>query len=104
MEQEQEKPKKKHSLGVVMPPNRPAITVVAKGGFYPSEIIETKVDPRNEPSAKSRTVGIVDGNVVESSGSIEEVAEDCCDGAAKSEDNDADVGEKVKNEENSSQK
>jgi hypothetical protein len=101
---EQEIPKKRHSLGVEMPAKRQPITVVVKGGFYPSDTIDAKVDPRSEPSAKSSTVGIVDGNIVESSKSIEEVAEDCCDGGAKIEDNDADVGEKVKNEENSSQK
>jgi hypothetical protein len=101
---EQEKPKKRHSLGVVMRPNPPPITVVVKGGFYPSETIDAKIDPRSELSAKSSTVGIVDGNVVESSESNEEVAKDCCDGGAKSEDNDSDVGEKVKNEENCNQK
>lgn len=34
MDKEQEKPKEKHSLGVIILSKRPEIAVIAKGGFF----------------------------------------------------------------------
>jgi hypothetical protein len=100
MDNEQENPKKKHSLGITVPPKRPVITVVVKGGLLPSDVIDGVEETRSEVNSESNSESIV----VLSGGGTKGSFEHCCDGVNQSKDNQSDSGVEVTNEENSSQK
>jgi hypothetical protein len=78
MNEQEEKPKKKHSLGVIMDAKRQDIgTVIDKGGYYPSEIFNAAEEMNSEVSSQGSNDG--------SGGS----GEDVCDGCDKGKANEA---------------
>jgi hypothetical protein len=100
---EKEKPKKSHSLGVVIPPKRKD-TVVTQGGLLPSDAVDSMRANRSDVSSEIGCDAIADGNI---DGVSDEVSgQDVCDGRIddKGENANEDVGDKVTNEENITQK
>jgi hypothetical protein len=78
MSEQEEKSKKKHSLGVVMEAKRPDITEINKGGYYPSETIDATEEMNSDISSQGSN------DVVASHESIDKGrGEDVCDGFVK---------------------
>jgi hypothetical protein len=101
MNEQEEKSKKKHSLGVIIQAKRQDIeTVVDKNGYYPSEIINAVKEMNSEVSSQGRNDGNGEGCVVGSRGTINKGSgEDVCDSCDKREANEADAVSKVSDEE-----
>lgn len=102
---ENEKPKKSPSLGVVIPPKRKDITVVTQGGLLPGEDVDGTRANRSDVSSQIGSDVIAEGNV---DGFSDEVSgQDVSDGRSSDKDQNVnqDVGaEEVSNEENITQK
>ncbi len=98
MSEQEEKSKKKHSLGVVMEAKRPDITEINKGGYYPSETIDAVEIMNSDISSHGSN------DVIASGGNIDKGrGEDISDGFVE---NEADASGNVNenHEENSDRK
>jgi hypothetical protein len=101
MSEQEEKSKKKPSLGVVIEAKRQDITDILKGGYYPSETIDATKEMHSDISSQGSN------DVIESRESIDKgKGEDVCDGFVENEANEADAGRNVNDDDdkNSNQK
>ncbi len=101
---ENEKPKKSPSLGVVIPPKRKDITVVTQGGLLPGDDVDSMRANRIDVSSEIGSGVIADGNEDGLSGEVS--GQDVCDGRSgdKGQNGNEDVGVTVSNEQNITQK
>jgi hypothetical protein len=90
MSEQEEKPKKKHSLGVVIKAIRQNSDEVRRGGYYPSETINATEEMNSDISSQDSN------DVIASRESIDKGrGEDVCDGFVENEANEADAGRNV---------